>query len=175
MALFNIFSKKKKDTLDKGLEKTKDNIFSKLTRAVAGKSQVDESVLDELEEGARGYKTYDEWFLHIKEYTKELKHQVNIRNEITNAIELETMHSSKGLEYNNVIILGANEGITPHKKAVLDGDIEEERRLFYVAMTRAKKRLYITYTSERYGKKTKQSRFIKDILGEENIDEHKNK
>ena len=50
MALFNIFSKGKKDTLDKGLEKTKDNIFSKLSRAVAGKSQVDESVLDELEE-----------------------------------------------------------------------------------------------------------------------------
>ena len=50
MALFNIFSKGKKETLDKGLEKTKDNIFSKLTRAVAGKSQVDESVLDELEE-----------------------------------------------------------------------------------------------------------------------------
>ena len=50
MSLFNIFSKKKKETLDKGLEKTKTNIFSKLTRAVAGKSQVDESVLDELEE-----------------------------------------------------------------------------------------------------------------------------
>ncbi len=50
MALFNIFSKGKKETLDKGLEKTKDNIFSKLTRAVAGKSLVDESVLDELEE-----------------------------------------------------------------------------------------------------------------------------
>ncbi|NLZ94367.1 MAG: signal recognition particle-docking protein FtsY [Bacteroidales bacterium] len=50
MGLFNIFSNKKKDTLDKGLEKTKSNIFSKLTRAVAGKSQVDESVLDELEE-----------------------------------------------------------------------------------------------------------------------------
>lgn len=50
MALFNIFSKKKKETLDKGLEKTKDNIFSKLTRVVAGKSQVDESVLDQLEE-----------------------------------------------------------------------------------------------------------------------------
>ena len=50
MSLFNIFSRKKKETLDKGLEKTKTNIFSKLTRAVAGKSQVDESVLDELEE-----------------------------------------------------------------------------------------------------------------------------
>lgn len=50
MALFNIFSKKKKDTLDQGLEKTKSNIFSKLTRAVAGKSRVDDDVLDELEE-----------------------------------------------------------------------------------------------------------------------------
>ena len=50
MELFNILTKKKKETLDKGLEKTKDNIFSKLTRVVAGKSQVDESVLDELEE-----------------------------------------------------------------------------------------------------------------------------
>ncbi|MDD2474676.1 MAG: signal recognition particle-docking protein FtsY [Dysgonamonadaceae bacterium] len=50
MALLNIFSKGKKETLNKGLEKTKENIFSKLTRAVAGKSQVDENVLDELEE-----------------------------------------------------------------------------------------------------------------------------
>lgn len=50
MALFNIFSKKKKDTLNQGLEKTKSNIFSKLTRAVAGKSRVDDDVLDELEE-----------------------------------------------------------------------------------------------------------------------------
>ena len=50
MGLFNIFSKKKKETLDQGLEKTKENIFSKLTRAVAGKSRVDDDVLDELEE-----------------------------------------------------------------------------------------------------------------------------
>ena len=50
MAFFNLFSKKKKETLDQGLEKTKENIFSKLTRAVAGKSRVDDDVLDELEE-----------------------------------------------------------------------------------------------------------------------------
>ncbi|MDO5524083.1 MAG: signal recognition particle-docking protein FtsY [Bacteroidia bacterium] len=50
MGLFDIFSKKKKETLDQGLEKTKENIFSKLTRAVAGKSRVDDDVLDELEE-----------------------------------------------------------------------------------------------------------------------------
>ena len=50
MGLFDAFSKKKKETLDHGLEKTKENIFSKLTRAVAGKSRVDDDILDELEE-----------------------------------------------------------------------------------------------------------------------------
>src|ERR1700709_1746204 len=49
MALFGLFSKEKKETLDKGLEKTKDSFFSKLGRAVVGKSTVDEEVLDEVE------------------------------------------------------------------------------------------------------------------------------
>lgn len=50
MSFFNFFSKPKKETLDKGLEKTKDNMFSKLARVVAGKSKVDDDVLDDLEE-----------------------------------------------------------------------------------------------------------------------------
>ena len=50
MGLFGLFGKKKKETLNKGLEKTKQNVFSKLTRAVAGKSKVDDEVLDDLEE-----------------------------------------------------------------------------------------------------------------------------
>ena len=50
MAFFGLFNKKKKEELDKGLEKTKDGIFSKLSRAVAGKSKVDDIVLDDLEE-----------------------------------------------------------------------------------------------------------------------------
>ena len=50
MALFGLFNKNKKETLDKGLEKTKESVFSKLTRAVAGKSKVDDEVLDDLEE-----------------------------------------------------------------------------------------------------------------------------
>ena len=50
MGLFGLFGKKKKETLDKGLEKTKQNVFSKLARAVAGKSKVDDEVLDDLEE-----------------------------------------------------------------------------------------------------------------------------
>ena len=77
-----------------------------------------------------------------------------------------TMHSSKGLEFKIVYILDANEGITPHKKAVLDADLEEERRMFYVAMTRAKERLHVCYVRERYGKKQERSRFIQDYLGQ---------
>ena len=50
MGLFGLFNKSKKETLDKGLEKTKQNVFSKLARAVAGKSVVDDDVLDNLEE-----------------------------------------------------------------------------------------------------------------------------
>ena len=50
MGLFNIFSKDKKEDLDKGLSKTKESVFSKLSRAVAGKSKVDDEVLDNLEE-----------------------------------------------------------------------------------------------------------------------------
>lgn len=50
MGIFSFFNKEKKETLDKGLSKTKENVFSKLTRAVAGKSKVDEEVLDDLEE-----------------------------------------------------------------------------------------------------------------------------
>ena len=49
MGLFGLFNKKKKETLDKGLEKTKQSVFSKLARAVAGKSKVDDEVLDDLE------------------------------------------------------------------------------------------------------------------------------
>lgn len=73
-----------------------------------------------------------------------------------------TMHSSKGLEFKIVYILDANEGVTPHHKAVLDADLEEERRMFYVAMTRAKDRLHIFYVNERFHKKQTVSRFVEE-------------
>lgn len=50
MGIFGLFNKNKKETLDKGLEKTKQSVFNKLTRAIAGKSKVDDEVLDNLEE-----------------------------------------------------------------------------------------------------------------------------
>ena len=94
---------------------------------------------------------------------EELKKQFQNRTELEDAVELSTIHSAKGLEYKSVFIMDANEGITPYKKSVLDADIEEERRLFYVAMTRAKDYLHILYLKERYGKEVKVSRFIEEI------------
>lgn len=64
-------------------------------------------------------------------------------DEIFDGVNLMTMHASKGLEFPVVIMIGANEGVIPHFKASLDGDVSEERRLFYVAMTRAEKYLFI--------------------------------
>ena len=77
---------------------------------------------------------------------------------------METMHRSKGLEYDTVFIIDANEGIMPHNKAAVPADLEEERRMFYVAMTRAKRKLYIYYSKERYNKKLEPSRFIHELL-----------
>lgn len=120
-------------------------------------------LLDELQETARNYPTYSLWFEHIEKYGEELKKQVKDRFAKKDGIELATMHSSKGLEYKTVIIIDALEGVTPHKRAVLPEDIEEERRLFYVAMTRAILQLHIFYPIERYGKDTKPSRFVEEI------------
>lgn len=120
---------------------------------------------DELKESAAGFKTFDEWFAHIEAYKEELLRQAAQRRTETDAITLATMHSAKGLEFTIVYILDANEGITPHSRAMLDEDMEEERRLFYVAMTRAKTRLHVYAVRERYHKKAEVSRFVWEYLG----------
>lgn len=122
---------------------------------------------DELKESAAGFKTFDEWFAHIDAYKEELLRQAAQRRTETDAITLATMHSAKGLEFPIVYILDANEGITPHSRAMLDEDMEEERRLFYVAMTRAKTRLHVYAVRERYHKKAEVSRFVWEYLGRE--------
>lgn len=90
----------------------------------------------------------------------------------TNAVKLMTAHASKGLEFDTVFIVGAEEGLFPHANAIGTGnifDIEEERRLFYVAMTRAEKRLYITNAknkrnnNESVFRPVSASRFIDEI------------
>lgn len=117
-------------------------------------------VLDELQASARGFKNYEAWELHMQEYAEELREKAKQKNENPNAITLSTMHSAKGLEFASVFIIDANEGVTPYKKALLDKDIEEERRLFYVGMTRAIQSLTICAVKEIHNKPAEVSRFI---------------
>lgn len=122
-------------------------------------------ILDEIQESAREFQTFEEWLLHIEAYQQELKEQAADRNRHGEGVVLSTMHAAKGLEYDTVYIIDANEGITPHEKAVLEEDVEEERRLFYVAMTRAKNQLLICCTKEKFHKAQEPSAFIKEFLG----------
>lgn len=122
-------------------------------------------VADQLQESASGFQTCDGWFVHMEEYAKQLKNQAQHKGgQDVDCVSLMTMHSAKGLEFPIVYILDANERVTPHHKAVLDADLEEERRMFYVAMTRAKDRLHVCYTKERYGRQQDRSRFIDEYL-----------
>jgi len=80
------------------------------------------------------------------------------------AVSLSTMHASKGLEFYTVFVVGCEENLLPHWKAKdSEAEIQEERRLMYVAMTRAENHLYITSASYRKGQFNPASRFISEI------------
>lgn len=113
-------------------------------------------VADRLMESASGFSGLEEWKEHIRQYEETLKD----RREDVAGVTLSTMHSAKGLEYRIVFIADVNEGVIPHHKAGLPADIEEERRLFYVALTRAKERLHLCAVRERYHRDQELSRFI---------------
>ena len=121
------------------------------------------AVLEEIWQNSKGDGTIKEWFEHIESYGKMLKEQ-NKKNGEKEGVNLMTMHAAKGLEFDTVFVIEANEGSCPYKKATTDEEIEEERRLFYVAMTRAKRKLVISYVKEKNGKDLLPSRFVSELL-----------
>lgn len=121
-------------------------------------------VLEEIEERSKKYKTLSDWLAHVEEYRELLKKQKNDPHMSGEGIEFLTMHGAKGLEYEVVFIIQANEGTIPYRKAQTAEETEEERRLFYVGMTRAKKKLIITYVKEKNGKSKEPSRFIDELF-----------
>ena len=127
-------------------------------------------VMAELEERSKNFKSYDEWEIHIAKYTQELEEQQakarKIKGERENKVQLMTIHSAKGLEFEDVFVIHANEGEIPHQKAEKKDEIEEERRLFYVALTRAKNNLCISYITQKNGNSIKPSRFVEELLGQ---------
>jgi DNA helicase-2/ATP-dependent DNA helicase PcrA len=113
----------------------------------------------------------EEFLQQISLYTE----QDGLRPEDESLITLMTLHNAKGLEYDTVFVVGCEEGAFPHMKALEEGGEEEERRLCYVGITRARQRLYMTWTRERrlFGRAERNlpSRFI-DELPEELTERH---
>ena len=119
-------------------------------------------VLDRIMESAKGMKNLKEWETYIQDYTEKLAEQARKQETRKEGVVISTLHASKGLEYDQVYILNVNEGSIPYKKAVLEEALEEERRLFYVGMTRAKKKLVLCYVKRQYEKDREPSRFLEE-------------
>lgn len=123
-----------------------------------------EEVFEQIQESSKPYHTFKEWFDYIEQYGENLKEQRKKEYQSRKrGVTLTTMHSAKGLEYEVVFIMDVNDGICPHKKAVKEADLEEERRLFYVAVTRAKTYLFLYTVKEMYQKEIRQSGFINEV------------
>lgn len=121
------------------------------------------TVLGDLENSASEFNTFSDWFVHMEEYKEELIEARKKSNEDDIGVRLMTFHSSKGLEFDIVYIIDVNEGSIPYKKAKGADEIEEERRMFYVAMTRARHKLFICYCKENFGKSIGKSDFIVEL------------
>ena len=171
------------------LIKLKDNIpLSELiTRTLTDTGYTDTLTAEDTIENKTRLENLDEFmsaaeeFMKNKEYSGKLSEflesvtlvaDVDAYDEEQDAAVLMTIHSSKGLEFPNVFIAGMEDGIFPGIRSIESGqeEIDEERRLCYVAMTRAKEKLYITKTQSRtfYGKKapSRESRFFREIPAE---------
>ncbi len=120
-------------------------------------------ILCEIEDGTREFRTIEEWLSHVEQCVNAPQDQDRPRDE-RDVVSLMTMHGAKGLEYDTVFLIGCSEGGIPYKKAKLNEEIEEERRLFYVAATRAKSRLIICSAQKKGGKETPVSRFVEELF-----------
>ncbi|MCR5432234.1 MAG: ATP-dependent helicase [Lachnospiraceae bacterium] len=117
-------------------------------------------ILDLLEDDAREYATYADWCEHI---SIKRNTESNTDIEEKSGVRFLSFHSSKGLEFDTVFIIDTVEGVVPSGRAFLENNLEEERRMFYVALTRAKKNLYVLYAKEHRGKTAAPSRFIGEM------------
>ncbi|MCM1105640.1 MAG: ATP-dependent helicase [Blautia sp.] len=118
---------------------------------------------EELLHAAKEHKTVEAWLLHIREYRDKLQELARQTKESPEAVSIATLHGAKGLEYERVFLIDVNEGVMPYKKAVLDAELEEERRLFYVGVTRAKSALCLCAVKQLHNKKAEVSRFVREM------------
>ena len=119
-------------------------------------------ILDRIHESTRGMKNLKQWEDYIEDYTEKLNEQAKRHRDRKEGVTVSTLHAVKGLEYDIVYILNVNEGSIPYRKAVLAEAVEEERRLFYVGMTRARRKLVLAYVNRQYEKEREPSRFLEE-------------
>ena len=122
-------------------------------------------ILEEVQDSGEGFQTPEAWFTHWEEFRKTLLRKREKETEQSTGVQLMTFHGSKGLEFPLVFLLDVNEGIVPHRKAFSREELEEERRMFYVAMTRARDELVICTCKKRFHRKAEESRFIREYEG----------
>lgn len=154
----------------------KDLSVDKLIRKVLDKTGYKAFVLDGTIEGEARWENLEELmnvasqFNSLEEFLEQaaLVSDVDSYDEENDSVTLMTLHCAKGLEFPTVFMAGMEEGIFPHSRSLMDSqELEEERRLCYVGITRAEKRLYMTYALSRivFGsvQSNMRSRFIDDI------------
>ncbi len=122
-------------------------------------------LLDEFQSITREFESFGDLADFAIREKKTLEEEYNkMQSDRADAIQLMTMHSSKGLEFSEVHIINCVEGEIPHKKSRREYELEEERRMFYVAMTRAMDKLYIYSPRSMAEKNMKISRFINEAI-----------
>lgn len=125
-------------------------------------------ILDELESSSKNFKTIEEFLDHIETYKERVIEAK--KSDDKEKVIFTTIHSAKGLEFKRVFIIGCIESVIPHEKAMEEDLLEEERRLFYVAMTRSKEKLYFGVPLKRYGKIHSKSRFVDECMIKAQVD-----
>ena len=107
------------------------------------------SEFEELKQDALRFATVGEWLAHARMVSEKVRREnADKRKKNKDGVTVTTMHKAKGREWKVVFILGANDNVIPGRQAITREDLEEERRILYVAMTRAKDELHIGSTAE---------------------------
>ncbi len=122
--------------------------------------------LEEITQEMKRFSSLDAWLEHVEEDRLCQKAMQKPKSkEQTEGVHLLTMHASKGLEFDTVYLLDVNKGKVPKGAKLSAEELEEERRLFYVAMTRARKQLYIYYVRGTQDHVLQPSMFLEPMLG----------
>lgn len=197
VAEFRIFMKKIRDSINgsggvDGVEENEGQKPHEIISMILKESRMEERLRGEGEDGLERIENIKELASLAKKYESlesseamekfledvslssdqdELDKKVEDKNGSAEGVKLMTVHAAKGLEFDHVFVTGLEDGLFPHSREnSKKEDEEEERRLFYVALTRARKRLYLTWTSFRtiYGSKevNMASEFLDDVPSE---------